>query len=240
MKQNSDERRTTEDVKKKSKEETDFLGYGEHTHPAFGLVGISHISGTATLVGSAVRHQHFVALTIYEAKKHKDSYKENWFATRQLCEINLSHAQLAEMLFNSNRGDGVPCTIVRCIGDSTSRRPDPPFESPFKEGTDDLKTALHDTFAYAKELAVEAEKLAKGGLNKKAERERLAFLAMKIAQDIESNLVFASKCMDEKMEKTVAHAKAEIESFVNLKFQNIGIEHAKAHPELLTQSGKEK
>lgn len=239
MKQNNDERRTTEDVKKKPKEETDFLGCGEHTHPAFGLVGISHVSGNATLVGSAVRHRHFVTLTIHEAKKYKDEYHEHWVATRTLCEIDLSHAQLAEMLFNSNRGDGVPCTIVRCIGD-TSRRPAPPFESPFKEGTDDLKTALQDTFAYAKELATEAEKLARGGLDKKAGRDRLAFLAMKIAQDIESNLVFASKCMDEKMEKTVAHAKAEIESFVNLKFQNIGIEHVKQHPELLTQSGKGK
>ncbi len=223
-----------EDIKKKSKEETNFLGYGEHTHPAFGMVGIAHISGNATLVGSSVQHQHFVALTVSEARKNKDSYKEHWFATRTLCEINLSHAQLAEMLFNSNRGDGVPCTIVHCIGDSTSRRPDPPFESPFKEGSDNLKEALHNTFAYAKELATEAENLARGGLNKKAERDRLAFLAMKIAQDIELNLVFASKCMDEKMEKTVAHAKAEIESFVNLKFQNIGIEQAKAHPELLT------
>ncbi len=37
-------------------------------HPSFGMIGINQISGTAVLAGSAVKHQHFISLTIHKVK----------------------------------------------------------------------------------------------------------------------------------------------------------------------------
>ncbi len=201
-------------------------------HPAFGMIGISNVSGTSVLAGSAVRHQHFVSLTVSAAVKYQDEYTESFHATDRICEINLSHSQLAEMLFSANHGSGVPCTLRWVRGD-THIRPEPPFESPLKRGTDDLRSLLNQTLGRAKELAKEAEHLIETGVPRKADREKLAFLAMKIAQDIESNLPYAGECVDEKMEKTIAHAKSEVESFVNMKFMSLGIDAAHQKPQLL-------
>jgi len=204
-----------------------------YTHPAFGMIGISHVSGQATLVGSAVEHQHYVFLEVYEADICRDEYKENFFAKKMVCRLSMSHAQLAEMLFSTNIGNGVPCTLNYVKGDE-GNRPEVDYESPMKRDSNDLKAALRQTLGAARDLANKASKLVKRGLSKKVDREDLKNIADRIVQDVESNLAFAARCMDEKVEKSVAHAKAEIESFVELKIRAAGIEHLKAEaPKLL-------
>ena len=44
---------------KKSAKRNPVMG-DRYTHPAFGMVGISHVTGSRTLVGSVVEHQHYV------------------------------------------------------------------------------------------------------------------------------------------------------------------------------------
>ena len=198
-------------------------GHEQFEHPAYGMVSINQVSGDSILVGSAVKHGHFVSLEIYEATRYKDEYSEHWHPHDKLCEIHLSHAQLAEMLFKSN-SSGVPCTINYIKGDKDIR-PEPPFESPLKEHSDNLHAVLKKTLDKAAMMAREAEVLLEKGNLKKDDRERLKFLALKIHQDIESNIGFALKCVDEKTEKIVVHAKSEIESFINMKFQEAGIEY---------------
>ena len=201
------------------------MGEEKQSHPSFGMVGMSHISSNGMpLVGSAVMHHSCVRMTIKEAVKYRDKYSERFHGIRTVAEVTLSHAQLAEMLFSMNHGDGVPCTINYVKGD-IGYRPDPPFESPIKQSTDDLKASLKELLAKSKEMAKEAEELLKKPTPNKADKERIKFLAYKIQQDIESNIGFAAQCVDEKMEKNVAHA--DIESFVNMKFISAGIEHLK-------------
>lgn len=211
------------------------LDYDKHTHPSFGVIGISNVTGEATLVGSSVKHGHFISLTIKESVKYRNGYHESFMGKKTVCEVLLSSTQLAEMLFSANHGDGVPCTIRYVAGDNENRRPEPPFESPMKQHTDDLNSALQKTLQYAKDLAKEAQTLAKGKLSTKKDREQMEFLTMKIVQDIEANLKYASESIDKKMEKNIQHAKAEVEAFVESKLRAAGIEHVKAHaPRLIT------
>lgn len=223
----------SDSVKETIKEKV-LLGYDEHTHPAFGMIGISNVTGNQILVGSSVKHQHFISLTIHEAKKYRDHNHERWMSKSPIIEVYLSHTQLAEMLFNANHGDGVPCTIHYVRGES-EYRPNPQFDSPMKRHTDDLNNALQETLQYAKDLAKEAEKLAQTNMTKAADRERMEFLAMKIVQDIESNLKYAAECIDEKIDKNIQHAKAEIESFINAEFRAAGIEHLKKSAPILIE-----
>lgn len=192
-------------------------------HPSYGMIGISQITGNATLVGSAVKHQHFISLRIHEAERHYELCREWWFARKPIVEVNLSHAQLAEMLFSINHGDGVPCTLRYVTGEDDTREP-PPYESPFKEATEDLQDALHKMLERAEEFAREARGMIAKGITSKKDKDRLVFLADCIISHVKNNLGFASKSVDEKMEKTIAHAKAEIETFVDLKFKLAGIE----------------
>lgn len=227
----------TEEIKTEG--HSDVLGE-KQTHPAFGMIGISQGQGTGiTLVGSAVRHRNCVTLTIKEASRTRDEYSEHYHGQRTLCAVKMSHAQLAEMLFNTNRGDGVPCTIQYAIGDKAGYRPEPPFESPMKKHSDDLSAALQKTLEYARELAAEAETLIITKNLKASDRERMRFLALKIRQDIEENMPYAMRCVDEKVEGNIAHAKSEIESFVNMTFKAAGIEHLQQEaPKLIEEDIK--
>lgn len=223
--------------KKPESKGTSQIGHEHFEHPAYGMISINQVSGESVLVGSAVKHGHFVSLEISEAERLKDEYSEHWHPTRKICEVHLSHAQLAEMLFKSN-SSGVPCTIYYVQGDKDVR-PSAPFESPLKENSDNLHAVLKKTLARAAEMAQETEALMESGNLKKADRERIKFLALKIHQDIESNIGFAMQCVDEKAEKIVAHAKAEIDSFVDMKFRNAGIEHIKSEAPKLIEDNSE-
>jgi hypothetical protein len=217
-------------VKPKSKG-VNRMDYEETTHPSYGMVSIGQLQGSSSLVGSAIKHQHSISLEISEAARMKDNYSEHWHPTKEICRIEMSHAQLAEMLFSTN-STGVPCTIRHVNGDK-DYRPYPPSESPLKEMSDDLHGVIKETLSRAAEMAMEVEAVVKKGNLKKADRDRISFLALKIHQDINNNIHFAMQCVDKKTEKVVAHAKAEIESFVNVTFKNAGIEHFKEKVKLL-------
>ncbi len=97
-----------------------------------------------------------------------------------------------------------------------------------------MKELLNKTLEKAKILARRAEEVLKTGGSTKAQRDEVRELAARIAQDIESNLGFAMSCVDQKLEKNIAHAKSEIESFVDMKFKSAGIEYFKGQaPALL-------
>jgi hypothetical protein len=212
-------------------EGTGVTGHERFTHPAYEMISVGQVSGNGILVGSSVQHGHFVSLEVSTAKRIKDNYSERWHADKVICRVHMSHAQLAEMLFSSS-GSGVPCTLKIVPGEK-GYISDPPFESPLKQNTDDLYAVLRETLSKAEEMAAEAEKLFSIKSPKKADKERAKFLALKIKQDIASNIKFAFQCVDEKTEKVVAHAKAEIESFVDMKFRAAGIEHLKEQSETL-------
>lgn len=209
------------------------------THPSYGMIGIHQSTGNVTLVGSAVKHQHFISLEVHEAERHYELNREWWHARKKICEVWLSHAQLAEMLFSINHGNGVPCTINWAIGDEQPYRPQPPYESPFKEATNDLVTSVKSMMSVAEKLAKEAEEILEKPTLLKKDRERLKSLTHQIKTHVDNHVKFAAKSVDEKMEKVEAHAKAEIETFVDMKFKLAGIEAYKEQVVSLPKTNEE-
>src|SRR5689334_14156188 len=46
-------------------------------HPSFGMIGLSHVQSTGTvLVGSEFKHKNFIKLTIQRAENHRDLSRE--------------------------------------------------------------------------------------------------------------------------------------------------------------------
>jgi len=101
-------------LKRKSKSPTEYT----ETHPSYGCIGISQVSGKGVLFGSEVSHQHFISITISEARRVVDEPREFVMSDRELVRIAMTQAQFAEMITSPNRGSGVPCTIERFTGDA--------------------------------------------------------------------------------------------------------------------------
>jgi ElaB/YqjD/DUF883 family membrane-anchored ribosome-binding protein len=197
------------------------------THPSYGSMVLAQTScNSAVLVGSSVLHNNFISLEISEATRYRNVYRDDYFSDKLLCRVEFSYAQLTELLFSINSGGGVPCTLRYVKGDDNLvSRPRPDFESPFTQSTNDFNNAIQETLGKAKEFAKESEALLnkKGSLTKK-EIKHLNSLAAKIVQDIQMNIPYTAECVDEKMEKVTAQAKAEIESFTSFKLKQYGID----------------
>lgn len=191
-------------------------------HPSYGMVGISHWQSSGTrLAGSEFIHQHGVSLTIRRAQKCRDLSREWWFANKELISVNLSEAQLVELIGRPNMGDGVVCTINHVLGE---RMPDPPEAETMKQKSRaDFKKSADECAKGLREALAEMEAALDSGAGKK------------VLRDIHKKFWFAAKAIDdeipwvqhrfeEEMEKTVRHAATEIEATVTQTAIRLGIE----------------
>lgn len=98
------------------------------SHPSYGLISLHETSGCAKLFGAPLEDSHYITLKIRRAMKRDGDYKEEYFHDRtEIVEIRMSFVQLAELLFYSNHGDGIPCTIAWSEMDGYI--PEPPYRN---------------------------------------------------------------------------------------------------------------
>lgn len=174
------------------------------THPAYGQIRASRVSGQASLYGSDFSHQHYMMIEISESELHRDLSEDRYFGGRVIVGASLSEAQWATFVSSPNAGPGVPCTLehiqgkrIPLIKRQVDRRTQ--FEG---EAIDRLNHALEKLAALRERLA-----LGKGG------KDMLAMLD-KAVQEITSNLGFVAKQFGEHMEATIEQAKIEVNAYV--------------------------
>lgn len=208
----------------------------ETRHPSFGLIGISRVSGMTRLFGSSVEHQNYVMLTIQRAYHSRDPNLHcDWIFAEGLpvAEVAVSFNQLSEMLFNSNVGDGVPCTIKGMRGGE--------YEQTWKEGeppiTESAKQYLDEFEHRMKELASDlkkAVKMAKDAIDDKnfgkGKREELFKEIDRATSQVSRGLPWTLEQFIEKMEQVTTHAKAEIEAMFESKLRQAGVEALQENP----------
>jgi hypothetical protein len=206
------------------------LGENETVHPSYGVISLSRHTchPPQPLVGSHVKHGNYISLTIKEAKYCKDGMRERFSAVgcRRIAEVCISGVQLGELLTSMNVGEGVPCTISYAVGDGEYRRPEPPYESPVAVAHDDMKEKLGSVHAKAKNLAKRAGEILGKPKSKVSSEElkELQGIIYNLNQEMESNIPYYAKCVDEKMETVVSHAKGEIEAFAISTIQKAGLD----------------
>lgn len=185
------------------------------SHPSYGLIGASRVSGNAALFQSDIKHQHYVIIRINTAERARDLHRDWPVAAHMVTEIAMSQAQWAEFVSSMNQGDGVPCTFIyKPAGDFELERVEqPPFNSRLALHTKEVRdTAKRST----KDIEDAYETVAKAfadGAGRKEMREALSWLGTKIGH-FPSNAEFATKSLNEHVEQTVAKAKADIEAHV--------------------------
>lgn len=137
------------------------------SHPSYGLISLTETTGMSPLFGAPLEYNHYVTLRIKRAMKRDGDYKEEYFHDRSsIVEVRMSFVQLAELMFRSNHGDGVPCTIAWSEMDGYIF--DPPyrnyldtipeqFDADVRKGMnalesviDEIKTSLKDKKSFTK------------------------------------------------------------------------------------------
>jgi hypothetical protein len=212
----------------------DGLGWTSQSHPSFGVIGVSRVSGQASLFDSDVKHGHFIEITISEAKKHRTGFThEAVMSGKELAKVRMSFAQFAQFITTQNVGSGTPCTIARVIGDEKEPyanqwggRPDPPDPKPFidkfrgvgKERAQKILDSIERASAMMKNIF-------EGDVSPTKKNLKVVADAMASAhQDVKSNLPYLMECLDEEMEHKMANAVTEFESYVAGSLQEKGLE----------------
>lgn len=198
----------------------------EVQHPAFGMVRFSNISGEADLFGSAVKHQHFISLTIMRGS-YRHELGRDWYHSRgELIEVYLSASQFAELLTCMNIGSGVPCTIRHI--DYVDQGRIPKQESEAKRVEKYMQDKMHMFADRLNGARAKAETiLNKDGAITKTERKELLGAISSMFQEMRSNIPFYERSFAEAAEKLTQQAKTEIENFVNAKISQLGVEALK-------------
>ena len=203
----------------------------EITHPAFGMCRLSRVSGDVDLYGSAVKHQHFISLTIMRGSYRHELGRDWYHGKKELIEVYLSASQFAEMLTCMNIGSGVPCTIRHIAGEGQGRLPKQ--ESEAKRVENYMSEQMHRYADALNGSRAKAETiLNKDGAITKGERKELLSTISAMFAELRSNIPFYERSFAESAEKLTQQAKTEIENFMNTKIQQMGMEALKEKVEV--------
>lgn len=188
------------------------------THPAFGQIRASRVSGHANLYGSDFSHQHYVQIVISESELVR-SLSTDWpHEKRELISVNLSEAQWARMVSSLSAGAGVQCTISHVGGDRRPALPDPGDRR--EQFKDEAKKTMEEARKALAELVKEIS--STNALSQKRKVE-LCAKVMEANRAIGSSAGFVMDQFDEHMEETVQKAKVEVDAYLHQRVTQMGL-----------------
>ncbi len=200
------------------------MGGTVKTHPAYGILGFSRVSGgPGKLYGSEIHHNSYIEMRLVPGEEHRtSSYTHHMGRMKPLVCVRMSHSQFAEAITSMNIGSGVPVTID-FIDDAIGQRP-----------LIDDKTTLHkkvkaELSKEAKDAMADAEKLetlvretlASSKLSKAAQKE-VVDAVTRLTSSIRSSMPYVVESYQEAAEKVGANAKAELDAFATMVVTKLG------------------
>lgn len=195
------------------------MGGEDYSHPAYGDISASRVTGHMNLYGSEFHHQGFITIRIKHAKFTRSLSRDWHFADNEIVEVALSEAQWAHFVSSLNSG-GTQCTI-NGLGRGTGytpRLPDPPnrqeqFDSELKESMQRSQETLKGLIEKIKEMKI----------SEKAKAELIR--EIDFAQSgISSSAKFVAESFSEHMEEQTEKAKCEVNAYVTAQVQRVGLE----------------
>jgi hypothetical protein len=197
-------------------------------HPAYGVVGIVNVTSTGhALAGSDVKHHSYVTLRISKARLMHDLHRTYPYATERVIEVEMTHAQFAQMITTPNQGEGVLCTLSE-IG--KEEIPGVVLESRYAESAQSTRNAINKSMEDIREAEAKLAEAIKGGKIGEIKKAH-SWLQTKISH-LPSNVDFAQKMLNEFTEKVVSNAKTEVEATLNAAVRHVGLQAVAAGAEL--------
>lgn len=198
----------------------------EYNHPAYGTVTMTVVTGgDRTLFGSDLGHQQRICIRVNQATLKRD-LNHDWIHSRgQLIEFEMSHAQFAQFITSQGKGDGTPCTLkfIRDQGHIPAiKNIETKHETFRREIRDAAAGRLQHIRQSLDSLRILLE--AGGSISKKELREIYANLA-RHADQLPGTMEFVVKSAEEALEKATSDAKIEVETYMGMAAQRIGLKH---------------
>ncbi len=194
------------------------------THPSFGMVSFSRISGGDNrLFGSELVSNSFIRLSLTEGEEIWSLHSKRWHGRKHIVELDLSASQFAELLTSMNVGSGVPCTIRFRERDGQI----PMFidsDTLSEQIKEDLKADVKGIAELVKKLRSELNTVLAESSLSKANKARLTSVAETIEREITANMPFVLEQYVEATEKVTASAKAEVDAFLTHAATKLGFQ----------------
>lgn len=194
------------------------------THASWGMVGFYHTQGgERQLFGSDVSNHNTVFIKVKHAQKSRELGR-NWISgTDTICEVELSALQFAELLTNTNVGDGVPCTVRYTRTDGCIQyKPETSKIDVIYEERDDIVERASSSL---KEVKTElAELINNKKISKSIGNELLNKLSSALSDLEGNNFDFYKKQATREIDKMVVEAKSQISEYVADKVYSVGLE----------------
>jgi hypothetical protein len=188
------------------------------THPAFGQIGASRVSGRTTLYGSDFQHNAFMTIRISRSELRRDLNRDWHFSREKIIEVALSEAQWATFVSSPNVGSGVPCTIQALHMRTVPGIPEP--QSRVDQFSDETKAALAECLVKLDSALAEVGSL---GLSK-VKAARVTEHLQRVRRNLSSTIPFVAKQFSEHMEETVEKAKVEIHGYMTGVLNRAGLD----------------
>lgn len=196
------------------------------THPSYGLIGLSRFTCTPAqaFFGSATKHHSGISITIKTAEKERRFSQDKYYARKHIMEINITEAQLGELIANMNRGDGVPCTFNWMNGDFVPNCPETTERELIQE---EFKRAMKTVSELCSELVETANAQAAAKTVNKTDRTALAKKLHTLECQIANNMPFISSQFSETIDQMLVAAKADLASYTQQILEATGVDTIK-------------
>jgi ElaB/YqjD/DUF883 family membrane-anchored ribosome-binding protein len=199
----------------------------QKSHPSFGMLGFSRVSGGKTrLFGSEIETPHVIRMRVVPAKENWH-LSQKWFhgSIAPVIEVDLTPAQFAEAISCMNIGDGVPCTIRELVplkGVEPGMVPDFRDEDTVTANIiEDVKADVADVVNRINQLVKDVDEALTGVSGVK--REKILGALKRIQQQLHSNMPFVLTQYREAIETMQAHAKAEMDAVLLHAITRLGL-----------------
>lgn len=181
-------------------------------HPSFGMLQVTRVSSGhgATLFQSDVAHHDYVVIRLGEAVRRRQNGHDHVMSEAGVVEAAMSFSQWSELTAAFGT-EGVPATIrwVRDVGDVEQVE----HESRAAVSIAETRDAARKATAAIMAAADEVQRLFDAKAGRRELGDALNALKHRIGNTA-SNMAYAGTVLNEHVERTVAHAKADIEAAV--------------------------
>lgn len=197
-------------------------------HESYVVVQLSRRQGHQYLFGSALEsHQSYITLSVSKCRLVRTSTGDHYYGSisGDIIEVDLSAAQFADMLTNMNVASGTPGTMRRLLRKQIE--PPPRIDTEAENIRTDYKSRLK---SFAQKMASASKRLDeiidKKSLTK-ADRSQAKGILGEAVNELSSSMPFFLEMYQEATEKIRTAAKSEIEAFMAIVVNSIGIKALK-------------
>lgn len=197
-----------------------------YDHQAFGKVVLSHQTGNVSLFGSDVAHSGSMSISLYRAHLDRHLNRDYIGEDALICEFQLSAAQFAQFITSQGSGSGTPCTLSHgpAVGAKVIDYPAiEKIESKMDMHRREVRESASEQIDKIRKSFDSVNALMDApSIPKKAMKEALFNLKCMI-DNTPSNMEFTVSSAEKALEKAVSDAKIEVESYVAISTQRLGI-----------------